>query len=135
MSRYASDLHLAKGIPFCKLCSVQFDTIGQMLGHVEKHEKERRIVPRNVLQSDDDDDDKLESNNNNAVNMKTLVLFGRNVNVERLESLYKELRSEKNDLSVDKKAVEEEEKLLELDGNTSDIMTLANKFVEKHLIK
>jgi len=137
VSRYQSDLHLAKGIPFCKVCSLKLDSFGQMLGHVEKHEKERKMIPRNVMQSDDDDD-KLESNNNNAVDVKTLVLLdrsGRNVNVQRLESLSKQLDSEENDLTMDKQTVEEETKLCESEGNTLNSMTLANMFVERHLIK
>lgn len=133
MSRYVSDLHLAQGILFCRVCSIQFDTIGQMLEHVEKHEKERKIVPRNVLQSDDDDDDKLESNNNNAANVKTLVLLdrsGRNVNVERLEPLSKEFLSVKTDVTMNKKALEEEEKLFELERNTLNSMKWTKKLLQ-----
>lgn len=136
MSRYQSDLHLAKGIPFCKVCSLKLDSFGQMLGHVEKHEKERKLIPRNVMQSDDDDD-KLETNNN-AVDVKPPVVLdrsGRNVNVQRLESLYKHVHSEKNDLTMDKQAVEEDKKLLESRKDTLNTMKWAKKFVENRLIK
>lgn len=136
VSRYASMPHLAKGIPFCKVCSLKFDNFGQMLGHAEMHEKERKMMPRNLLQSDEDVNDKLETNNNNKVDTKTVVVLdrsGRNVNVQKLESLSKEILSEENDLAMDEKTDGEEKKLLESKRDSLKNFGLEKKFVEKYL--